>query len=124
MTESGEGFLNLVRVVEAPPQAEGEIKILTLELYEDGFIVRHVLPGGFEMPASAEEATINPIGLMSLTLRDDLGTDYKLVAANSGRTHGLTMFRPPVPAEAQWLDVLTKAGFVRFDLAAESGLQP
>lgn len=117
MAEADEGFLNLVRVVPAQPQDDAEIRILALELYEDGFIIRHVLPSGLQMPTSAEEAGLNPHGLMSLTLRDDLGTRYELVGMHSGTRHGFTMFKPAIPQNAASLDVLTKGGIVRFELA-------
>lgn len=47
-----------------------------------------------QMPASPGEATLNPMGLMSLTLRDDLGTAYQLVGMTGGTGQGFTMFRP------------------------------
>ena len=93
--ERDEGFLNLERVLVAPPQSDDEIRILALEVYDDGFIIRHAMPGGMgEMPTSAEEAGLNPMGLMSLTLRDDLGTGYEMVSMTAGGTHGFAMFRP------------------------------
>jgi hypothetical protein len=116
MEQHDSGLKNLVRVLQAPPQTDDEVKLLTLELYEDGFIVRHLVPGGLEMPASAGEAGLNPMGLSSLTLRDDLGTEYEVIGMTSGRNHGFTMFRPPIPAHASWLDVSSKSGIVRFDL--------
>jgi hypothetical protein len=45
-----------------------------------------------------------------------------LIASNSGRTHGFTMFGPAVPQETRWLDVLAKAGFVRFELGSDPRL--
>jgi hypothetical protein len=112
-----EGFLHLRRVLPAPAQSDEDIRVLTLEVYEDGFIIRWVLPSGLEGPASAEEAALNPMGLMSLTLRDALGTPYEMVGMTGGGKHGYTMFRPAIPAEALWLDVFTRGGVVRFDLA-------
>jgi hypothetical protein len=106
----------LTRVLAAPPQTDDEIRILALEIYEDGFIVRHVLPSGPTMPASAGEATLNPMGLVSLTLRDDLSTTYEMVGMTSGTHHGFTEFIPAIPPEASWLEIYTKAGAVRFDL--------
>lgn len=115
--ERSEEFLNLQRVLVAPPQSDDQIRILALELYDDGFIIRHALPSGIgEMPATAEEAGLNPMGLMSLTLRDDLGTHYELVGMTTGGHHGFAMYRPAIPARAKRLEVLTKGGFVSFEL--------
>ena len=63
---------------------------------------------------------MNPMGLTSLTIRDDVGTDYRLIGMTAGSVHGFSMFRPAIPAEATRLDVLTKAGFVPFDLQRTS----
>jgi hypothetical protein len=117
MSERYEDFLNLRRVLVAPPQSDDEIRILALELYDDGFIIRHALPGGKgEMPVTAKEAGLNPMGLMSLTLRDDLGTQYERVGMMTGGHHGFAMYRPAIPAGAKRLEVLTKGGFVPFEL--------
>lgn len=118
------GFVNLLHVLQAEPQADDEIRVLTLEVYEDGFIVRTALPGGMgPLPDSAEEASINPYGLASLTVRDDLNTNYTAAGGGGGGiTHGAgtnhyyMAFGPPIPPEAAWLEVLTKGGLVRFDL--------
>jgi hypothetical protein len=119
MAPEREGFLDLVSVQAAPPQRGDEIRLLTLERYEDGFIIRHALPSGpSEMPATAEEAGLNPMGLLSLTIKDDVGTQYDSFGMISGTSQGLTMFRPAIPAEAAWLDVLVKEGFVRFELGS------
>jgi hypothetical protein len=112
-------FLNLRRVIRAQPQTDEEIRILALEIYEDGLAIRYALPSGLgEGPASAEEAGFNPMGLMSLTLRDDLGTAYGISAGGAAWTlGGISYFTPAIPADAAWLEVMTKAGVVRFDLA-------
>jgi hypothetical protein len=55
---------------------DSEIRILALEIYDDGFALRWVLPSGpGDSPMTAEEAGPNPLGLMSLTLADELGTN-------------------------------------------------
>jgi hypothetical protein len=114
--ETAHGFTNLIQVLQAPPQEAGsEVTILTLELYEDGLILRHLIPNGSTRPSSPEMAALNPLGLMSLTLRDNLGTAYALHGAVAGGSHGFTMFKPAVPDEADWLEMMTKSGFVRFD---------
>jgi hypothetical protein len=114
-----EPLLNLIRVLRAAPQSDDEIRILTLEMYDDGFIVRWVLPKGAQgLPESAAEAGLNPMGFMSLTLRDALATEYQLVGMTGGTHHGFTMYRPAIPQQARWLDVFTKGGAVRFDVWA------
>jgi hypothetical protein len=113
------GFLSLLRVLIAPSQTDDEVRVLALEIYEDGFIIRWALPAGMQPPESGEEAAMNPMGLTSLTLRDDLGTSYEMVGMTGGggrATQGFTLFTPPIPSRATWLDVLVKAGFVRFEL--------
>lgn len=124
-------LLNLKDVLVATQQSDAEIRILSLERYEDGFIVRHATPSGPRTPESSErlvkgleahavdaagEAALNPMGLTSLTVSDDVGTDYRLVGMNAGTVHGMTMFQPAIPAHATRLEVLTKAGFVPFEL--------
>jgi hypothetical protein len=112
-------FLNLRRVIRGEPQSDEEIRILALEIYEGCLAIRYALPSGLgEGPASAEEAGLNPMGLMSLTIRDDLGTPYGIYAGSAGWTFGgISYFTPAVPSDAAWLEVMTKAGVVRFDLA-------
>jgi len=83
-------FLKLRDVLVASEQSDAEIRILALERYEGRFIVRHATPSGFRAPQSpkhlvkgleahaidaAGEAALNPMGLTSLTVRDDVGTD-------------------------------------------------
>jgi hypothetical protein len=126
MASEGEGrFLNLRRVVLAEPQTGEAIRILALELYDDGFAVRWALPSGpGSGPETAEEAGLNPYGLMSLTLHDDLGTSYEQVSMFSGSvgggvggaSGGVTFYAPAIPDEATSLEVLVKDGFIRFDL--------
>jgi hypothetical protein len=53
---------------------------------------------------------------MSLTLRDDLGTGYEHAGMFGGALGGISFYKPAIPSEASWLDVLIKDGFVRFDL--------
>jgi hypothetical protein len=68
---------------------------------------------------------------MSLTLQDDLRTRYESAGMFAGGTAdgstfgGVSFFKPAIPAQASWLDVLVKDGFVRFDLAwGEFGTHP
>jgi hypothetical protein len=123
MADRGEGaFLNLQRVIRAQPQTGPSIRILALEIYDMGFALRWALPSGpGSPPETAEEAQINPFGLMSLTLRDDLHTRYELAGMFSGATlggvsGGVSFYKPAIPEGASWLEVLVKDGFVRFEL--------
>jgi hypothetical protein len=113
-------FLELIRIIQAGPQRDEDIRILALELYDDGFIIRYALPHGLgEGPKTPAEASLNPMGLASLSVRDDVGTAYAIVGGGAGgapAAHGMTRYAPAVPVEASWLDVLTAGGFVRFDL--------
>jgi hypothetical protein len=113
-------FLELIRIIQAEPQRDDDIRILALELYNDGFIIRYVLPRGVgESPKTPAEATLNPMGLASLSVRDDVGTAYAIVGGGAGgapAAHGMTRYVPAVPGEASWLEVMTAGGLVRFDL--------
>ena len=60
MAASDEGFVNLLRVVKAPPQEDAEIRILTLELYADGLIVRHVLSSGIAIAGDCRRGVDQP----------------------------------------------------------------
>jgi hypothetical protein len=40
-----------------------------------------------------------------------------MFGGSGGSYHGLTFVRPAIPEEAEWLEVLTKGGVVRFELA-------
>lgn len=115
-------FLNLRRVVVAEPQAGEAIRILALEIYDDGFAIRWALPSGpGPMPASPEAARLNPSGLMSLPVRDDVGTTYYYAGMLGGAIPvaaggGISFYTPVIPGEASWLEVLVGEGFVRFEL--------
>jgi hypothetical protein len=115
-------FLNLKRVVVAEPQTGEAIRILALEIYDDGFAIRWALPGRPEpMSASPETAALNPSGLMSLPVRDDVGTTYYYAGMLGGTIPvaaggGISFYTPAIPDEASWLEVLVREGFVRFAL--------
>jgi hypothetical protein len=110
-------FLTPVRVIRVEPQAGDSIRIIALELHDVGFAVRWELPTGLgPLPESAKEAGLNPFGLISLTLRDDLGTQYQHAGIRGERLGGVSLFKPAIPAEAGWLEIFIKDGIVRFDL--------
>jgi hypothetical protein len=74
----------------------GEVR---LHVHDDGFVI--------------EPAASNPDGLMSLTLRDDRGTAYRLL----GDSGDGTKFVPAIPPEAQWLEIFGPSGEpLRFDV--------
>ena len=58
---------------------------LTLELLEDRFVVRGA-------------AVTNPFGLSALSVRDDLGTAYRLVDHGGEGAEGWAAWAPAVPA--------------------------
>jgi hypothetical protein len=122
MATRGEGeFLTLRRVVLAEPQTGEAIRILALEIYGDGFAIRWALPSSpGPMPASPEEAGLNPSGFIPLPLRDDVGTRYYYAGMLGGTTPGggggISFYTPAIPDESSWLEVRVKDGFVRFEL--------
>jgi hypothetical protein len=110
-------FVNLIRVLIAERQSDEEIRILALEIYEDGFALRFALPSGLgPTPKTAEEVAINSHGLMSLTLRDDIGTTYERAGRIAGPEGGIDYYTPAIPDAASFLEVFTRGGVVRFDL--------
>ena len=117
-------FLNLRRVLVAEPQTGEALRVLALEIYDDGFAIRWALPSRREpMPASPEAAAINPTGMMTLTLRDDVGTRYYYAGMLGGTIHvaaggGITFYTPTIPDEASWLEVFVREEVVRFELQA------
>jgi hypothetical protein len=117
-------FLNLRRVVVAEPQTGEAIRILALEIYDDGFAIRWALPSRpAPMPASPEAAGLNPSGFIPLPLRDDVGTSYYYAGMLGGSIPvaaggGISFYTPAIPDEASWLEVLVREEFVRFALQA------
>jgi hypothetical protein len=117
-------FLNLRRVVVAEAQTGEAIRILALEIYDDGFAIRWALPSRPEpMPASPEAAALNPSGLMSLPVCDDIGTRYYYAGMLGGSIPvaaggGISFYTPAIPDDASWLEVLVREGTVRFQLQA------
>jgi len=123
MAARGEAeFLDLRRVVVAEPQTGDAMRILALEIYDDGSAIRWALPSGpGPMPASPEAARLNPLGFIPLPLRDDVGTHYYYAGMLGGTTHGaagggISFYTPAIPDEASWLEVLVGEEFVRFEL--------
>jgi hypothetical protein len=135
--ESVDDFLglDLRRVVMAPRQEEHSVRVLAVELYADGVIARFLLLGATDPSGFAEIAGDDPVGRVSFSLDDDLGTTYQwsktgstlVLAAGepgepSGRAHnpilrGDAVFVPAVPAEATQLTFVTVEGLVEIPLA-------
>jgi hypothetical protein len=132
---------NLRRVLLAPDQGEVDLRILTVELYDDGLIVRYVQKWGrdFDQEAvlrqeHASQGREMSDELLDIELRrqeahgdpyfvanveDDVGTDYRMAG---GGAHGAPQvrceseFTPAVPDDATKLIVYTDVGSVEIPL--------
>ncbi len=127
--------LDLRRVVMAPRQDEHSVRVLDLELYADGVIVRFLVLGARDLSGFAGIAGDDPAGRVSFSLTDDLGTAYEWTKTGStlvlagdqpgGSTGGArapilrgdAVFVPAVPAEATQLTIVTVEGLVEIPLA-------
>jgi hypothetical protein len=116
--------LNLRRVLVAPKGFNHEdVKVLAIELYDDGLIVRWVCPG-LELPvpdfADSDTATVETFDLPSFEVRDDVGTRYRIEGASGGdavgAVRGESVYVPAIPAEARKLTVVTGARSVELNL--------
>jgi hypothetical protein len=107
MAGSGELLRTLLPADSAPSRG----RVLALEVYDDGLIVRFMVPKDDDFPYAPWEAP-------DFTVRDDLGTTYRFEGLTAGGrpAHGLVTFSPPVPPRAQCIEVRSPAGFARFDL--------
>jgi hypothetical protein len=131
----GEEFL---RALAVPPQPGAAAQVLAVELYGDGLEVHYtyddpvqVFPtipfeyyelAGVEPPiedllaaAAAAGGNIAP----NISVRDDIGTEYRGGFASEGGMgvrHGESQFTPAVPATATRLIVSSYAGTVEVDL--------
>ena len=104
---------NLRQVAIAPTQADAALKVLSVELYEDGLIVRYVITEPAEFSRD--------IRTTHLTVGDDLGNDYVPLGGNAGGTAGGTMhgqreFSPAIAEGATSLTVSSTAGTVHITL--------
>jgi hypothetical protein len=85
----------LVRSVQVPRQTnDPDITVVSLDLHENGFVVRCDL---------GEGERLRPGGLIALDLRDDLGTRYE----RAGSGEDFIAYTPAIPAETEWLRVGT-----------------
>ena len=106
-----ESLRNLRRVVVAGPGAAAEgwpVRILAVEVYDDGFIVRFVTTGA--------AAGANPNDWFSeVAIRDDAGRAYRpgsLTAAG----HGLLFAGPALRERAGWVELDWRGDSVRIAL--------
>ncbi len=108
-----------LRSVSLPDEAApGTGHVLALERYDDGLIIRAVIPDPSGLPDRAgdrprfsEEAHFD--------VTDDLSTRYRFVGAVSGvapASHIMSMFTPGPPPSARWVAVASQLGRARFTL--------
>ena len=84
-----------VRSVSVPRQTnEPDITVVSLDLHENGFVVRCEVGGG---------GRLQPDGFVALDLRDSLGTPYE----RAGHGEDFIAYTPAIPADADWLKVYT-----------------
>jgi hypothetical protein len=89
-------------IVLDEPEDSVSIKAQSLELFEDGVVLRWVVPGGYDEGAE-ERDTRWP------KLQDDVGTKYRTLGGHGGgnpRYSGQWWIVPAVPANATRLEVL------------------
>jgi hypothetical protein len=96
----------LLRVLPAPQNRYDEIRLVSLDLHERGFVIRWEAEPG----SAGAQAAMSPTPLMALTLHDDLNTRYERV----GGAHGFNLYRPAIPPEATWLNVTKRDEVVLF----------
>ena len=109
----------LLRVVlpADEPRPDQDLRLLAVEIFEDGVMVRYAKRGGTAGPESPEEAALMRNGV---TLSDDVGTRYEVrggsAAGDDQVAHGLWAYAPPPPPEARRLTALTWQGPVDFQV--------
>src|SRR5947208_3331871 len=87
---------DLVRSIHVPTQEDGaEIMVTAVDLHQRGFVVRCRVEG---------EHRLQPVGLVSLELFDDLSTRYE--HADAGED--FIEYAPAIPQDAALLTILTK----------------
>ena len=95
----------------------GHVRLLTVEIYEDGVIVRWVLPK-VEFPVERDE----PLVQVSLSVSDDLGTDYQFVTggwrgSGGAPIRGEAIYAPGAPVGARRLSITHEGASAGVDLA-------
>jgi hypothetical protein len=100
------------RVIVVPDQNDAEVKLLTVELYADGVIVRYVVPS-FVWPVQDLNAPL-PEDFGAEVIGDDTGTEYQFEQGGGSAVDGSpyrasATFTPSVPPAATKLRVATRA---------------
>jgi hypothetical protein len=95
----------------------GTVRVLTVEMYEDGLVVRYVVPD-FELPVGGD--LDKPWEVVDVAVEDDAGTEYEW-AGEGGGSHGgpfrgEVWFTPAVPGDARRLIVRTESSYVELEL--------
>lgn len=109
-----------VRAIAAPPQPRAAVRILAVQLFEDGFYIDSTFDKEPE-PADGRDPIAGLLrgGASDVRVADDLGTEYLACDSRSGgvlvcrATHG---FAPAVPTDARTLRITTDSGTVELDL--------
>jgi hypothetical protein len=94
------------------------VRVLTVEMYEDGLIVRYVLPD-FELPVGGD--IDRPWEPVDMAVEDDTGTEYEWASGGGGSSdggpfRGEEAFTPAVPGDARRLIVRSESGAVKLEL--------
>jgi hypothetical protein len=80
--------------VPVPRQVNDLDIAVSLDLHEEGFVVRCEIGGS---------RGLLPVGPVSLDLRDSLYTRYE----RAGEAEDFIAYKPAIPGEAEWLKVYT-----------------
>lgn len=105
---------NLQHVVVAQQQPERRFWVLSAEIFDDGTIIRHIVPND---AMADEESVSKQVGIVGV--RDDVGTDYRLCGGQSGGEsvlHGMTMLNPAPPKDAKTLTISTSEGDLTLEI--------
>jgi hypothetical protein len=136
-------FTQFVRALPAKPKEGAPFQLTSVEVYDDGLIVRFLIPGGFQWeddesyPLQLEAAAgltdrvrqridaalaegHTPVPVFSIT--DDVGTDYSPVGSSYGGVpvvRGEARFGPGIASEAKRLFIESYAGTVELALVTQ-----
>ena len=95
----------------------GPVRLLTVEEYADGVIVRYVVPD-FEFPVKEGGRAYSHV---SFTLGDDVDTEYEFhsgggAASDGGALRGEAVYVPAVPSVARRLTITYRGESTTVDL--------
>ena len=104
---SGKHFL---RALAADSQPNSEIRILAVELFDDGLLVHYTFDQKAETSDSAvaDSLVVWPQSGVKIQVEDDLGTDYYASGGGGGGVqvvHAASGFAPAVPRDASVLRI-------------------